>query len=159
MIDLRLIHLLRGQFALQWTGVHGLPHWTRVRENGLRLAKLTGANEKVIELFAFLHDSRRLNNYIDPEHGLRGAEFARSLAGKAFQLEPRDLELLVTACRYHSDGQKEGDITVQTCWDADRLDLGRVGIEPSPVGLCTEAARDPKMIEWAYQRSIAWRDG
>jgi hypothetical protein len=35
----------------------------------------------------------------------------------------------------------DGDITVQTCWDADRLDLPRVGIQPLPQFLCTEAAK------------------
>ena len=45
-------------------------------------------------------------------------------------------------------------MTVQTCWDADRLDLGRVGIRPLAERLCTDVARDPVLIEWAYQRSI-----
>jgi uncharacterized protein len=48
------------------------------------------------------------------------------------------------------------DITIQTCWDADRLDLGRVGIVPDPARLCTVAARDPDLIRWAIERS---RDG
>lgn len=38
------------------------------------------------------------------------------------------------ALAYHSDGYTEGDITVQVCWDADRLDLGRVGINQSQAG-------------------------
>jgi len=29
--------------------MHGAPHWTRVLENGLRLAEFTGANPKVGE--------------------------------------------------------------------------------------------------------------
>jgi uncharacterized protein len=154
MVDQELVRVIRGQFALEWTGIHGAPHWSRVRENGLRLAELTGAKANVIELFAFMHDSRRLNDGHDPEHGLRAAEFARSLAGSVFELEAVDLELLVTACRDHSDGRNEGDITVLTCWDADRLDLGRVGIKPHPDRLCTQAARDPGILEWAYQRSL-----
>ena len=154
MVDRELVRIIRGQFALEWTGIHGAPHWSRVHENGLRLAELTGAKANVIELFAFMHDSRRLNDGHDPEHGLRAAEFARSLAGSVFELEPADLELLVTACRDHSDGRNEGDITVLTCWDADRLDLGRVGIKPHPDRLCTQAAREPGILEWAYQRSL-----
>jgi uncharacterized protein len=43
---------------------------------------------------------------------------------------------------------------VQTCWDADRLDLGRVGKRPDPRRLCTPAARDRDVIEWAYRRSL-----
>ena len=61
---------------------------------------------------------------------------------------------MVEACRYHSDGLVEGDITVQTCWDSDRLELGRVGIKPVPKRLCTEFAKRQVVIEAAYQRSI-----
>jgi uncharacterized protein len=41
-----------------------------------------------------------------------------------------------------------------TCWDADRLDLGRVGIRPDPARLCNEAARHPKLLSEAYERSV-----
>jgi hypothetical protein len=30
--------VIRNQFALNWRGLHGAPHWARVRQNGLRLA-------------------------------------------------------------------------------------------------------------------------
>jgi len=153
MIDKELIEIIRNQFVLDWTGIHGSPHWARVRENGLRLAETTGANTRVVELFAFLHDSRRLNDGHDPKHGQRAAEFALALAGKEFAIEPSELDLLAKACRGHSDGQTVGDITVLTCWDADRLDLGRVGIVPSPDLLCTDAARSREMIDWSYERS------
>ena len=43
--------------------------------------------------------------------------------------------------------------TIQTCWDADRLDLGRVGITPDPSWLCTEAAKRPEVIAWADGRA------
>ena len=113
----------------------------------------------MVELFAFFHDSRRLNDGHDPEHGSRAALFAQSLAGSVFELEPSELQLLMAACRGHSDGLTAGDITVLTCWDADRLDLGRVGITPNPNRLCTTAARDPVMLEWAYRRSVSSTDG
>ncbi len=54
----------------------------------------------------------------------------------------------------HTMGKTTGDVTVQTCWDADRLDLGRVGIRPHHKYLCTKAAKDAQMIAWAYHRSI-----
>jgi len=107
MIDKALVRVIRVRFTLDWRGIHGVPHWARVRENGLRLAELTGASPKVIELFAFLHDSRRQNDGADPEHGPRAAKLVRSLAGSAFELESADLELLVTACYGHSDGISE----------------------------------------------------
>jgi len=154
MIDGRLIENIRRRYALDWNGIHGVSHWRRVHENGLRLAKATGARTAVVELFAYLHDALRVNNGIDPDHGARAAEWARSLCGSAFHLAPDEMELLVVACHCHTDGLTSGEVTVVTCWDADRLDLGRVGIEPDPKRLCTEAARDPETMAWAYERSL-----
>jgi uncharacterized protein len=149
-----LIPSLRCQFKLDWRGIHGVSHWARVRQNGLYLSKMTGANTVVVELFAFLHDSCRLNDGHDPDHGARAGVFARSLHGSVFTLLAQDLEVLVQACQGHTHGRTSDNVTVQTCWDADRLDLGRVGIRPLAERLCTDAARDPVLIEWAYQRSV-----
>ena len=148
-----LITVIRAQFALDWDGIHGIQHWERVRENGLRLAQITGANPTVVELFAYLHDSRRLDDWEDRGHGPRAAAYLQTLRGRCFEVSDKELELLVHACRHHSDGLMEGDVTVQTCWDADRLDLGRVGIRPDPRYLCTPAARTPEMLVWVYRRN------
>ena len=148
-----LLTHLRSQFALDWHGIHGAAHWTRVRWNGLRLAEATGAVVAVVELFAFLHDARRLNDDHDPQHGQRAALLAGELNGRYFELAPDHLALLQAACRGHSDGHLQGEPTVLTCWDADRLDLGRVGIRPRAERLCTAAAREPDMLESAWRRS------
>ncbi|MGB0387169.1 MAG: HD domain-containing protein [Ardenticatenaceae bacterium] len=148
-----IIDTILAQYSLSPFGIHGVSHWARVLENGLRLAEQTGANIKVVKLFALFHDAQRINEGHDDQHGLRGAEYAASLRGKLFTLSDEEFEHLYTACVYHTDGLTTGDITVQTCWDADRLDLGRVWIQPNPKYLCTGAAKDPKMIEWATQRS------
>jgi len=129
-------------------------HWARVRNNGLRLAKHTGARLDVVELFAFLHDTQRKHDGRDPDHGSRAADFAKKLQGNLFTLDTEGLNLLCFACAGHSDGLLEADITVQTCWDADRLDLARIGVIPDPNKLCTEAARDSKIIEWASNEKL-----
>lgn len=152
-ISEELIALVQSEFALPSDSIHGATHWTRVRDNGLRLARLTGANPQVVELFAFLHDVKRINDGRDPGHGKRAAEFARSLRGSLITLPGENIELLVFACKHHTAGLTEAHITVQTCWDADRLDLGRAGIKPDPRHLCTSAAKDPEIIKWAYRRS------
>jgi uncharacterized protein len=154
LINRDLISALRGQFRLDWEGIHGAPHWERVRANGLRLAAETGANSRVVEYFAFLHDSQRRNDGRDPGHGSRAADFAATLLGGHVVLTDLELALLQEACRGHSDGLMDADITVMTCWDADRLDLGRVGIIPDPDRLCTAAARDPATLDWAFERSL-----
>ena len=64
------------------------------------------------------------------------------------------MNLLTEALKYHSDGYTEADITVQVCWDADRLDLGRVGLRPRADRLCTNTAKSQFVIEAAYKRSL-----
>ncbi|MGQ0511915.1 MAG: hypothetical protein ACT4P9_15030 [Betaproteobacteria bacterium] len=89
----------------------------------------------------------------DPQHGGRAAESLIELAEEIPNLAKEERELLAYACTRHSDGLTEAELTVQVCWDADRLDLGRVGHRPDPKRLCTPAAKDAELIEWAYRRS------
>jgi uncharacterized protein len=128
-------------YALPPRGYHGVVHWARVAENGLRIAEDNGADAEVMRLFALFHDSRRVNEKIDNGHGQRGGDFAKTLRGSLVHLDDARFDLLYEACRLHTHGQTEADPTIQACWDADRLDLGRVGITPHKRFLCTEAAR------------------
>jgi uncharacterized protein len=146
---------IRDQFLLDWRGIHGVAHWARVRLNGLQLARSNGANTVLVELFAFLHDCRRSNDGTDPAHGERAANFVREINGRFFSLPRAELRDLELACRDHSAGYLQAAITVQTCWDADRLDLGRIGIRPDPERLCTAQARRREVISSAYRRSVA----
>lgn len=119
------------QFHADSYSVHGPSHWRRVAQNGFWLASRTGADTLITRLFAWFHDSKRENDYTDPEHGLRGAQFAASLRGSLFDLDDSSFELLYYACQWHTDKDFSDDITIGTCWDSDRLDLGRVGMTPS----------------------------
>lgn len=141
-------------YALPARSFHGIVHWARVLENGLKLAESTGANSEVVKLFAVFHDSRRVNDGTDDGHGRRGAELVAQLRGRLFEMPDHDFAILYRACEWHTTGRTDPDVTVQTCWDADRLDLGRVGIMPSPKYLCTAAAKVPAMIDWAHTRAI-----
>jgi len=150
-------HVLKAakeRFALDLWGIHGIRHWTRVRENGHRLAKHTGANKEVVELFAYLHDCCRENDRSDPGHGELAADFAQTLRGILLHLSDEDFALLFEAIRDHEAGRTRGDVTVITCWDADQLDLGWVRKRPNPKYLCTEFAMRKSTIEWAYKRSL-----
>ncbi len=153
-----LLEKIRAVYVLDWDGIHGAAHWERVRRSGLRLAESTGANVEVIEYFALLHDSCRNDDGRDFDHGPRAAAWILELGGDIVSLEPNLLELLVTAVRDHTRGFTAGDATVLTCWDADRLDIGRVGIRPNPKYLCTEAAKDPEVIDWGWRHSRGDRD-
>lgn len=145
-----LLATIRNEFKADWNGLHGIRHWDRVFHHGTVIAKKRKADLDVVTLFAFLHDSCRWNDNSDYRHGERGAEFAYGMNGKLFYLDDSKLDDLCFAIRHHSGGEISTNPTIQTCWDADRLDLGRVGMKPSSKYLSHVAA---KMIEAAYKLS------
>ena len=138
----KLIATVSGQFHAGPHSVHGPDHWRRVEQNGLWLATQTGADILVTRLFAWFHDAKRENEYTDPDHGRRGGEYAISLRGKFFDLEDAAFESLVYACTWHTDGEFSNDPTIGTCWDSDRLDLGRVGMIPSSKFMSTAFGKE-----------------
>ena len=142
LIDFKkLREIVITQFPLSIHSIHGPKHWKKVEITGLLLAQETGANETIVTLFSIFHDSRRENENRDDGHGERGAELARSMKGIYFDLPDHSFEILLDACRYHTDGQPSPDITIATCWDADRLDLPRAGIIPDPNRMGTAPGR------------------
>jgi uncharacterized protein len=148
--------LARERFRLDPNSLHGPDHWQRVERNALHLAAATpGADLFLVRLFAVLHDSHRHNECHDPEHGHRAATWAATLnGGPHFTLPPDRLTLLQHALTYHDKGQTSPNPTTGTCWDADRLDLARVGITPSPRLMSTPAgkalAADPSPLRNAF---------
>ncbi len=130
--------------------IHGESHWQRVAAAGLALLpQVPDADPALVFLFALFHDSMRLNDNHDPLHGPRGAALARELRGETFDLVEAEMNLLGFACEEHTNGGVAPDPTVRVCWDADRLNLWRVGIRPAPRMLSTEAARRDERILWA----------
>lgn len=137
------------------SSIHGESHWQRVAAAGLALLPETpDADPALVFLFALFHDSMRLNDDHDPLHGPRGAALARELRGEAFDLGEAEMGLLGFACEEHTNGGVGSNPTVAVCWDADRLNLWRVGIKPNPQWLSTEAARSEERIAWA--RDLQW---
>lgn len=147
-----LREILRG-YALPVNGYHGVVHWARVLENGLRVAASNGGDAEVVQLFALFHDARRVNDERDDGHGQRGGDLARTWRGSLVHLDDARFALLYDACALHTDGHTTGDPTLLACWDADRLDLGRVGIVPKPHLLCTDTAR--ALLPWAHDRATS----
>jgi uncharacterized protein len=149
-----LVSRILDGYALPRSGVHGVSHWARVLENGRRVAALTlGADADIVELFSIFHDARRINESIDFGHGRRGSALARELRGHYFELDDARFALLEYACDEHTSGKTEADPRVQVCWDADRLDLLRVGTRPRTALLCTAAARTAEVMDWANRRA------
>jgi uncharacterized protein len=136
-------------------GHHGIPHWVRVWLNARELCERLLLDPTVPCWFAYLHDSQRENEGYDPGHGPRAVEFARALRDAGvIRLDNRDFMLLSAALAGHSDGRISAAATVAVCWDADRLDLLRVGVRPSPVLLCTDAARHPAQLARSNARAL-----
>jgi uncharacterized protein len=145
--------VMRG-YRLSRVGIHGPHHWLRVLENGRRLAALTpGADPAVVELFALLHDSRRLDDGGDRGHGERAAAFVQAVAAEGlFALEAARAERLARACARHEYGEVSAEPTIGCCWDADRLELSRLNRRPRARLLSTAAALAPMMQAGAWQR-------
>jgi uncharacterized protein len=107
-------------------------------------------------LFSFLHDTCRLHDGADTAHGHEARLFVENLfADRQLDISPFELIQLADAIEYHSDGYTEADPVIQACWDADRLDLGRVGILPNSKYLCTNTAKQSSTIKTALKRSVA----
>ena len=130
---------------------HGELHWRCVAATGLDLASAEdGVDRPLVFCFGLLHDTRRKNEAVDPEHGTRAAAFAGELRAEgALPLGDRRFTALVEALRLHSSGRVSDDPTIGTCWDADRLHLPRVSIEPDPALFSTTAARGPARVSSA----------
>lgn len=134
-------HVTR-EFQCDRKSVHGPSHWRRVERNGLLVASRSGAVEDVVRLFAVFHDSRRDHDGWDNTHGARGAAYAKSLCGVLFDISDEHFELLHYACTWHTHGRLSDEPTIGTCWDADRLDLGRVGTQPEAGYMSTKFGRE-----------------
>jgi uncharacterized protein len=123
--------------------VHGIQHWKNVYENGMLICKHTDADPVVATCFAYLHDSCRIDDGGDLEHGPRAADMLAGLRDDLLaDLNGGQVELLEYAIRFHTDGRTHTDPTIGCCWDSDRLDLGRVGIIPEELLMSTDVGRE-----------------
>ena len=140
----QIVEDIRRYVHAQWTlgALHGIRHWDRVYENGQKLLT-PDTNPLVIGLFAYLHDSCRIDDGEDLYHGKRAADWIETLRGTYLKdVSNEEIELLQEACRLHTTELKTGNPTIDACFDSDRLDLWRVGIIPDPTRLATEKGKE-----------------
>jgi uncharacterized protein len=159
MEDRALSSLVEVVLSRAWrpdSTIHGDEHWRCVAATGLALAPSVGEVDRTLVFcFGLLHDTRRVSDSIDPEHGARAASFAEELHREGvLRLEHARIALLVEALEHHSAGLVSSDRTTGTCWDADRLHLPRVSIQLRPDLLSTRASRGrPPLAAAALLRS------
>ena len=129
--------------------VHGISHWDRVAKNADALWT-SDVNVLVVKDFAYIHDVERENDGYDLQHGPRAAALVDEVRDSELAfLDDQEIQLLKEACRLHTSTWRTEDATVNACFDADRLDLGRVGITPNPDKMATVQGRilAEKMME------------
>ncbi len=118
--------------------IHGIDHWDRVARNGEAL-HVPDADMEVVLSFAYLHDVERQSDDYDVEHGPRAAELIDQIRESVLGfLNDNQIGLLKDACTFHTTVPRTGNPTIDTCFDADRLDLPRVGITPDPQKMATK---------------------
>ena len=130
--------------------IHGPEHWKRVEENGILIAEQNDADVVVVRLFAALHDCCRRNDGSDLEHGPRAADMIYNLRGKLFNVNKVQFEQLSFAIRNHTEGTLSDDPAIGTCWDSDRLDIGRVGKYPSKKYMSTVPGKEILKLKSKY---------
>lgn len=142
--------LIQSEFSIWESLWHGINHWEQVSKNAQMIGWNVGADMEVVEYFAYLHDCQRWSEGEDPCHGPRAAWFAKTHR-ELFDLSDTQFHVLLRAVSGHTaakPGCKAGeDPTLATCWDADRLDIGRVGIVINPDLLFTEMAKELAYLE------------
>jgi len=124
-----LVAKVISEAKLSNSSIHGVSHWQTVERNGTYLCQFNSADIQVVQLFALFHDSKREDDHRDLEHGPRAEKYLRTIS-QLVPLNAVQFEDLCEACRTHTVGKVTENITIGTCWDSDRLDIGRVGIKP-----------------------------
>ena len=140
---------------------HGVNHWDRVARFGEMLFQ-EGADMDVIQAFAYLHDSQRNNDGEDYEHGPRASKFIDTIrVSQLSALNDEQIDKLKRACELHTIEDRTGDITIDICFDADRMDLLRVGITPLPERMASkkgaELVSNPDYIAFYAEYNPAFK--
>ena len=149
-----IVRVVRDYFHQRWTlsKTHGIEHWDRVYSNGMKLIE-PGVNRLVVALFAYLHDSCRISDEEDIDHGKRASVLIDNLRSTMLKdVSDYEIALLKLACYLHTTTPNTGNPTIDACFDADRLDLWRVGITPNPNKLATEKGR--KLLRETVSRHV-----
>lgn len=118
--------------------IHGIEHWKRVERNGLLLST-DDVNVQVVRLFAYLHDHKRIDDGWDLDHGQRAAENLDNIRHTLLsEITDEEFVMLKRACMEHTITVRTGIPTIDACFDADRMDLPRVGYMPDPARMASE---------------------
>ena len=145
-----------GDYILLWE--HGFLHSKYVEAFGLLMAgeyakENIVVDKDVVQWFAYLHDCMAKSGKYDPNHGEKAAIYIDEIRNDYLQdLSEIQIEKLKKACTLHSTTLATGDITIDVCFDADRLDSPKFGRVTDPEKMATRIGKD-----LAYARIDALR--
>lgn len=148
-------------FHLEYHGVHGIDHETRV----LVLAEVIGRlvskrgqeiDQEAIRWAAVTHDTQRVNDFSDLGHGGRSASWVRRNLRRIQSngYTGIDVDKVAYINRWHvPHDQRAPEMTpeLKVFKDADGLDRVRVGLL-DPSYLRTEEARGMVNVAWGFYR-------
>lgn len=139
-----------GHSLIPIDSIHGYNHWKNVEKIGHYIADKNGADKEVISAFAFLHDIGRTRESEEAGHGKEAFKIiTEQLSKDKLELSADQYRKLLDAVFQHDMANAESDdITVQTCWDADRLDLPRVYIFPDRELLYTKEGKSEETFNY-----------
>jgi len=130
----QLLDEARDGAVLAHEPMHGERHWRAVAWAGLRICEHhPKARPDVMIAFGLMHDCRRETDDWDPEHGARAGIFAARSAPLRRLLGAEGRDLVAEACSLHERGMSRPDApAIGACWDADRVNLVRLGFRLDP---------------------------
>lgn len=132
------------KFYTMRIGIHGESHIRNV----VKLAKRISRREcpqytNDVIVGAALHDVGRRDDFGGNEHAVRGSRIAKGVIKSYWPNLHADK--IVEAIKYHTGGLTTSDPLIGSIWDADRLDLVRLGKRIDISLLSTKTAK--KILE------------
>ena len=125
--------------ACKGLGLHGMSHLRRVASTAGRIASLISEDVEAAVVTGFLHDCARTDDGGGTSHAHDSACVAKNILPTCYP--HLDVDRLCAGIAGHADGVVTDDLLIGSVWDADRLDLVRLGIEVDLGLLSTSVAR------------------
>lgn len=149
-----LVDRILKEFILDASSIHGINHWKRVARNARLIAESVDVDTEITDLFAYFHDCKRENEHRDPDHGQRVSDYLIYLWRQGhIPLKQDRLLILCEAVSGHTHVRFHSNPTIAACFDADRLDLGRCGVQPNPDYLNHDVSK--RLIDQCSLNSLA----
>lgn len=135
----KINHTCEGLCVSSSTNIHGLHHLCRVAYLAGRFAASMHTCVESAVVGGYLHDCARQDDGDGNAHAHDSANLAcQIMKSYYFHL---DIERICSGIYCHADGTTTADPLIGCIWDADRIDLTRLGIEVNEEFLSTDIGK------------------